>query len=58
MRPILLDFVNNIREKMIEQGFAGSAALESDIAARERCPLPSCWRQSLLFYQLSGRVPQ
>lgn len=46
---------------MIEQGFAGSAALESDIAALERLERhlssPEVLVTSHLFYQLSGRVP-
>ncbi|CCJ05537.1 Hypothetical protein BN69_0086 [Methylocystis sp. SC2] len=40
-------------------GFAGSAALESDIAALERHLSSSeALATSQLFYQLSGRVPQ
>lgn len=58
-RLILLDFVNNVREKMIEQGFARRADLESDYAALERhLSNPEVMVTSHLFYQLSGRVPQ
>ncbi|WP_292530619.1 methyltransferase domain-containing protein [Methylocystis sp.] len=58
-RLILLDFVNNVREKMIEQGFIGRAELESDVAAVERhLSDPDVLVTSHLFYQLSGRVPR
>ncbi len=58
-RLILLDFVNNVREKMIEQGFIGRAELESDVAAVERhLSNPASLVTSHLFYQLSGRIPR
>lgn len=58
-RLILLDFVNNVRDKMTEQGFIGRAELERDVAAVERhLSNPEALVTSHLFYQLSGRVPR
>ena len=56
---ILLDFINNVRDKMIELGFIQRDGIESDIAALERhLSNPQVFVTSHLFYLMSGRVPR
>jgi ubiquinone/menaquinone biosynthesis C-methylase UbiE len=58
-RLILRDFINNVREKLIEGGFIGRSELERDVTALE-CHLsnPEVLVTSPLLFRLSGRVPQ
>lgn len=58
-RPILIDFINNVRDKLIEGGFVGRKELAQDLAAVERhLADPNVVVTSHLFYRLCGRVPQ
>jgi hypothetical protein len=58
-RPILWDFINNVREKLIEGGFITHSDLESDMIALERyLSDPEALVTSHLFFRLWGRVPQ
>jgi len=55
---ILVDFVNNVRERMIQGGFIGRGDLERDMAALERhLSDPEVLVTSHLFFRLSGRLP-
>jgi hypothetical protein len=56
---ILADFVNNIREKLIDEGFIGRKDLERDVTVLERrLSDPEVLVTSHMFFRLSGRVPQ
>ncbi len=58
-RPILRDFINNVREKLIDGGFIGRRDLERDMAALERhLSNPQVLVTSAIFFRLIGRVPQ
>ena len=58
-RPILRDFINNVREKLIDGGFITRSELERDMIALERhLSDPSALVTSHLFFRLWGRVPQ
>ena len=58
-RLILRDFINNVREKMIEGGFIDRSVLEKDVADLERhLSDPATLVTSHLFFRLCGRVPQ
>jgi SAM-dependent methyltransferase len=58
-RPILRDFINNVREKLIEGGFITRSDLERDMIALERyLSDPEALVTSHLFFRLWGRVPQ
>jgi SAM-dependent methyltransferase len=58
-RLILWDFINNVREKLIDEGFIGRSDLERDVTALERhLSNPEVLVTSHLFFRLSGRVPQ
>lgn len=58
-RLILRDFINNVREKLIEGGFIERSDLERDVAVLE-CYLsdPEALVTSHLFYRLWGRLPE
>ena len=57
-RPILRDFINNVREKLIEGGFIDRSILERDVAALERhLSDPETLVTSHLFFRLWGRTP-
>jgi SAM-dependent methyltransferase len=57
-RLILRDFIDNVREKLIDGGYIGRGDLERDMAALERhLSDPDVLVTSHLFYRLSGRVP-
>ena len=57
-RPIFRDFINNVREKLIEGGYMGRHDLERDLAAVERSLAdPEVLNTSHVFYRLWGRVP-
>jgi len=58
-RLILRDFINNVREKLIDEGFIGRKDLERDVTVLERrLSDPEVLVTSHMFFQLSGRVPQ
>jgi len=58
-RLILRDFINNVREKMIEAGFIDRSVLEKDVSDLERhLSDPATLVTSHLFFRLCGRVPQ
>jgi SAM-dependent methyltransferase len=57
-RPILRDFINNVRDKLIAQGLIAQHDLESDMAALERhLADPAVMVTSNTFFRLIGRVP-
>ena len=57
-RPILRDFINNVRDKLITQGFVTQRELESDIASLEHhLADPNVTVTSNTFFRLIGRVP-
>jgi SAM-dependent methyltransferase len=57
-RPILRDFINNVRDKLIGGGFIAKAELESDMADLERhLADPKVLVTSHTFFRLIGRVP-
>ena len=57
-RPIFRDFINNVREKLIEGGYIARHTLESDLSVFERrLADPQVLTTSHLFYRLWGRVP-
>jgi hypothetical protein len=55
---ILVDFVNNVREKLIDEGFIGRRDLERDATILERHLSDPEVLVSHMFFRLSGRVPQ
>ncbi len=56
-RPILVNFINNVRDNLIERGFIGKSELESDLADLERhLANPEVLVTSHLFFRLCGRV--
>lgn len=58
-RLILRDFINNVREKLIDQGFIGRSDLERDVTTLEHhLSNPEVLVTSHMFFLLSGRVPQ
>jgi ubiquinone/menaquinone biosynthesis C-methylase UbiE len=58
-RMILVDFVNNVREKLIDKGFIRRRDLERDATVLERhLSDPEVLVTSHMFFRLSGRVPQ
>jgi SAM-dependent methyltransferase len=58
-RPILRDFINNVRDRLIEGGFISRSDLERDMIALERyLSDPEALVTSHLFFRLWGRVPR
>lgn len=58
-RPILRDFINNVREGLVGEGFMGRAELDADLAALDRhLADPAVLVTSHLFFRLIGRVPK
>lgn len=58
-RLILVDFVDNVREKLIDGGFIGRSDLDRCMAALEfHLSDPEVLVTSHMFFRLSGRVPQ
>jgi SAM-dependent methyltransferase len=58
-QSILRDFINNVREPLIEGGFLSRSDLESDMADLERhLARPQTLVTSHMYYRLRGRVPQ
>ena len=58
-RPILRDFINNVREKLTDGGFIARRDLEADMTALEgRLSDPETLVISNVFFLLSGSVPQ
>lgn len=57
-RPMLHEFINNVRDKMIDQGFVTQDGLETDMAALEtHLANPDVLVTSHTFFRLSGRMP-
>jgi SAM-dependent methyltransferase len=57
-RPILRDFINNVRDKMVAEGFIEPDELERDMAALDHhLSNPEVLVTSHLFFRLSGRIP-
>lgn len=57
-RPILRDFINNVRDKLIDGGFISKAELDSDMADLDRhLADPDVLVTSHMFFRLIGRVP-
>jgi SAM-dependent methyltransferase len=57
-RPILRDFINNVRDKLVSGGFIGRAELDNDIKALERhLANPEVLVTSNMFFRLTGRLP-
>ena len=58
-RMILVDFVNNVREKLIDEGFIRRKDLARYVTVLERhLSDPEVLVTSHMFFRLSGRVPQ
>lgn len=58
-RPILRDFIGNVRDQLIDGGFIARADLERDVAALERhLSDPEALVASHLFFRVSGRIPR
>jgi hypothetical protein len=58
-RTILRDFINNVRDKLIDGGFVERGDLERDLAALENhLASPETLVTSNVFFRLSGRVPR
>ncbi len=58
-RSILRDFINNVREKLVEGGFIERSTLERDAAVLEDyLSDPESLVTSHLFFRLWGRVPR
>lgn len=57
-RPILRDFINNVRDRLIAGGFITRTELERDMADLERhLADPKALVTSHMFFRLTGRVP-
>jgi SAM-dependent methyltransferase len=57
-RPIFRDFINNVRDKLIEGGFISREDLERDLRLfEEKLADPETLVISHLFFRLWGRVP-
>ncbi|MGE6780992.1 hypothetical protein ACQKGL_00555 [Ensifer adhaerens] len=58
-RPILRDFINNVRDSLVAEGFVSQAELADDLAALDRhLADPKVLVTSHLFFRLTGRVPE
>ncbi|KSV88870.1 methyltransferase domain-containing protein [Sinorhizobium sp. GL28] len=58
-RPILRDFINNVRDGLIGEGFIDRDDLDDDLMALDRhLADPSVLVTSHLFFRLTGRVPE
>jgi hypothetical protein len=56
-RPILRDFINNVRDKLVSGGFIGREEIEKDMAALERhLSNPEVLVTSHTFFRLNGRL--
>ena len=57
-RPIFRDFINNVRDHLIDGGFLSRDDLERDLRLFEaRLSDPEVLMTSAVYYRLSGRVP-
>ena len=57
-RPIFRDFINNVRDHLIDGGFLSRDDLERDLGLLEaRLSDPEVLMTSSVYYRLSGRVP-
>jgi hypothetical protein len=56
---ILRDFINNVRQELINEGFIGQRELEKAmIAVEHHLSNPEVLVSSHLFFRLHGRTPQ
>lgn len=57
-RPILRDFITNVRDGLVEGGFISQAQIDKDMAALEsHLSNPEVLVTSHTFFRLSGRLP-
>lgn len=57
-RPILRDFIANVRDGLVGEGFIGRAELDADLQALDRhLADPSVLVTSHLFFRVTGRIP-
>lgn len=57
-RPILRDFINNVRDKLVAGGFITESELKRDMADLDRhLADPQVLVTSHMFFRLTGRVP-
>jgi len=57
-RPILRDFINNVRDKLVAQGFITESELDRDMADLERhLADPNVLVTSHTFFRLIGNIP-
>jgi len=57
-RPIFRDFINNVRDRLVSEGFIGRAELDSDVTALENhLANPEVLVTSNAFFRLTGRRP-
>jgi len=57
-RPILRDFIGNVRDRLVDGGFLAKAELARDVADLERhLSDPEALVVSHLFFRVSGRIP-
>lgn len=57
-RPILRDFINNVRDKLVNGGFIAREEIERDMAALEQhLSNPEVLVTSHMFFRLNGRLP-
>ncbi|MBN9234294.1 MULTISPECIES: methyltransferase domain-containing protein [Phyllobacteriaceae] len=57
-RPMLHQFITNVRDRMVDQGFVASDDLENDMAVLDaHVANPDVLVTSHTFFRLSGRVP-
>jgi hypothetical protein len=58
-RPILRDFIDNVRGGLVAEGFIGQAELDADLEALDRhLADPNVLVTSHMFFRLTGRVPE
>ena len=58
-RSILRDFINNVRDRLVAEGFISQVQLDDDLAALDRhLADPNVLVTSHLFFRLTGRIPE
>ena len=57
-RPIFRDFINNVRDRLIDGGYLSRDDLERDLSLYEaHLSDPEVLATSAVYYRLSGRIP-
>lgn len=57
-RPILRDFISNVRDKLVDGGFIGREEIEEDMVALDHhLSNPEVLVTSHMFFRLNGRLP-